>query len=156
MIKLKTIQKFINRIELTDSGCWEWKGGKGASGRYGYLSIDGKIIGAHQLSYTLFKGEILEGMDIDHLCRNTLCVNPDHLEAVTHRENCERGVGVMVRAMAQRAKTHCPKGHPYDKENTYYYRNAKGNPARFCRTCTLERARARYAEMDVIKKGERN
>lgn len=76
-------------------------------------------------------------MHIDHLCRNPLCVRPDHLEQVTPRENLLRGVGPSAKAAK---KTHCPQGHPYAGENLGIHRN--GN--RWCRTCHRENQLRRY------------
>lgn len=73
-----------------DTGCWIYGCGK-LSSKYPYVWVDGRCIGAHVLFYTKYKGNVPDGLEIDHLCRNTQCVNPDHLEAVTHRENMKRG-----------------------------------------------------------------
>lgn len=77
--------------------CWEWEGGTNLQG-YGQVSAPGvksaqstgRIIPVHRLAYRLFKGPIPRGMEIDHLCRNRLCCNPSHLEAVTRTENIRR------------------------------------------------------------------
>lgn len=88
-----------------------------------------KDAGAHRVAYEEIMGPVPEGLELDHLCRTRSCVNPSHLEPVTHRENMNRG------DVATRRKTHCPKGHPYDEENTGIY-----NGYRNCRAC----ARLRY------------
>ncbi len=114
-----------------NSGCWLWDGA--ASHGYGIL---GKKLGekrtrlAHRLLYQITKGNISEELDLDHLCRNTFCVNPDHLEPVTHKENMRRGKQFDVGAV-QRARTHCPQGHEYTEKNTY---TSKTNQ-RYCRSC---------------------
>ena len=84
---------------------------------------------AHRVSYELFRGPIPDGLQIDHLCRIRHCVNPDHLEAVTQRENILRGTSPSAKAAARDA---CINGHPYTPENTKLFRGD-----RQCRTCQL-------------------
>ena len=74
----------------SDSGCWIWIAGKSTAG-YGGLRIDGKDYLAHRFMYEKLVGPIPVGMSLDHLCRNPSCVNPEHLEPVTHQENVRRG-----------------------------------------------------------------
>jgi len=107
-------------------GCWEWVGSQTSDG-YGQWRAFGEHV-AHRAVYRLLRGAIPEGLTLDHLCRNTGCVNPDHLEPVTIRENLLRGEG----ACAKNArKTHCLRGHPFNTDNTYL---RKGGGRR-CRTC---------------------
>lgn len=129
--------RFWAKVEKTE-GCWNWTGVL-AGGRYGQLMMGHRAsVYAHRFSYELHREPIPEGMEIDHLCRNTRCVNPDHLEVVTPRENRLRSESLP----AQNAKkTHCPKGHLYDEENTYT--DPKGR--REYRECVRQRQRRRYA-----------
>jgi len=90
--------------------CWFWLGPLSRDG-YGHLNVDGRAIGAHRASYMAFTGPIPEGMVIDHLCRNRACVNPEHLEAVPHEVNVQRGA-------SSNPHTHCNKGHEFTPENT--------------------------------------
>lgn len=118
------------------SGCREWRGRVINSG-YGRLTWkrDGLPIerGAHRIAYILAVGEIPDGMQIDHLCRNRICVNPEHLEVVTARENIMRAPHSL--AAQNHKKTHCPQGHPYSAENTTIYLRDGRFPGRLCKTC---------------------
>ena len=125
------------RIQKTDH-CWVWIGAKDVYG-YGSLKIDGKQKKAHRVLYKLHKGDLKDELTIDHLCRNRACVNPEHLEAVTLEENKRRGNSP---AALNARKTHCPKGHPYSKENTKTYVRWYGI-SRHCLTCNKERDQSR-------------
>ncbi len=126
--------RFWSKVDTTGE-CWEWTAAKDRYG-YGKFWIDGKRKKAHRVAYELEVGEIPQGLELDHLCRNTACVRPDHLEAVTHKQNTLRGEGLS----AQNArKTHCDSGHPFDDANTYVRRYG----GRDCRTCNRERMRRR-------------
>lgn len=111
--------------------CWEWTGHLVEG--YGQFRIGDKQPGAHRISYEWAIGPIPAGMQIDHLCRNEVCVNPLHLEAVSPRTNVLRGKGLS--AMNAR-KTHCPQGHEFNDENTYRYKNQ-----RHCRPCKQARTK---------------
>ena len=121
-----------------DDGCWLFSS---CNDRYGYgrLQNCGRMIKAHRFSYELLVGPIPTGLTIDHLCRNPGCVRPDHLEAVSHRENVLRGVGI---AAKNAVKTHCPSGHHYSASNTYI---SKGK--RSCKRCNRRRCRERRAHI---------
>src|SRR5882672_2140353 len=94
-----------------NSGCWLWLGAlRGRGECYGYLNIKRKPTYAHRFSYEQFIGPIPRGFVVDHQCNNTFCVNPDHLKLMTHTQNLRRYFDLI---------TNCPRGHIYDKENTY-------------------------------------
>lgn len=111
-----------------NSGCWLWLGSINRSTGYGHLGDES----AHRIVYEIERGPIPAGLTLDHLCRVRCCVNPTHLEPVTHRVNCLRGVGVSAR---NAKKTHCAKGHEYTPDNTYFHRSTANNPQRVCRQC---------------------
>ena len=123
-------QKIRQRHRVTAEGCWEWTRGRDKNG-YGFVTGGGSKL-AHRVSYEVFVGPIPEGLTLDHLCRNTSCINPDHLEPVTHRENVLRGKVSRLRDFP----THCKNGHPYDEANTYWLRGA-----RQCKACAALRNR---------------
>ncbi|WP_217269810.1 HNH endonuclease signature motif containing protein [Neobacillus endophyticus] len=130
------MDRFWKKVKKTDS-CWNWTGIKRSDG-YGAFVIENKWFRPHRFAYELIKGEIPPGLVLDHLCRNPLCVNPDHLEPVTNRENVRRGLA----GMQNKLKTHCPHGHEYTEENTYTSNRGKRN----CKTCNRERTRKAYWE----------
>lgn len=103
----KQWDRFWRKVVPEPSGCWRWVG---AAGRYGYVGCQGRNISAHRLAYRAMIGEIPVGLQLDHLCRNQLCVNPTHLEPVTNRVNSLRGVSFSA---VNARKTHCKRGHPF-------------------------------------------
>lgn len=134
------IDRFAEQIALTDSGCIEWLASTNGVG-YGQLRLspadDSRRVYAHRWSYEHHVGSIPAGMHLDHLCRNTICVNPNHLEAVEPRMNLLRGVSSPAK---NAAKSHCHNGHPLSGSNLYV------NPTtgyRQCRTCSRTRNAAR-------------
>lgn len=120
------------------TSCQVWLGCKNDKG-YGVISIDGERYLAHRVAYEAAKGPIPDGLVLDHLCRNPPCVNPDHLEAVTLKENTLRGIGPSA---VNARKTHCIRGHRLADENLYFYPSRGGD--RQCRKCGAQRkAKAR-------------
>lgn len=124
--------RFADKIGPTDeNGCYPWTAH--LNDGYGTFSYRKKLYKAHRWIYEQCEGSIPDGMQIDHLCRNRACVNPDHLEVVTQRENILRGEGLAAEAAN---RDHCIKGHPYTPENTYLRRNPDGSvKQRHCRIC---------------------
>jgi len=97
------------------------------------MNIEGRYIDAHRLSYRLHKGEIPQGLELDHLCKAKSCVNPDHLEAVTHKENMRRAEIIWPKP---KPKTFCKRGHAFDARNTHFTKNG----VQQCRECGRIRA----------------
>lgn len=133
-------ERFFMKVEKTET-CWLWTGSKNHLG-YGqiWLSDEKRVAMAHRVSVRLHGREIPPGYEVDHLCRNPSCVNPEHLEPVTHEVNMDRAPASAIQFQA--AKTHCPQGHEYIPENTYLKRNASGTLSRECRTCKRARSNA--------------
>jgi hypothetical protein len=129
-------ERFWAKVERGGADeCWLWKAYKVANG-YGQFKADNhrRSVVAHRFAYELLIGPIPEGQQLDHLCRNRACVNPAHLEPVTPGENTRRGRAPMLARSRQRAKTHCPAGHPYAGDNLY----VRPNGDRKCRACRRE------------------
>ena len=137
LVETGTIEhRFFSKVEIRESSeCWWWTA---ASNNEGYgLFWACRQVRAHRWAYERWIGPIQDGLQIDHLCRNTLCVRPSHLEAVTGRVNTLRGVG----PTAQNArKTKCPQEHPLAGGNLYTDRDGW----RRCRLCHNERSKERY------------
>lgn len=118
-----------NKIDFTDS-CWLWTGT--LYNGYGNTSYMGKSSLAHRATFSIIKGEISNNLVIDHLCRNRNCVNPEHLEAVTPRENILRGASPSA---IYAKRTHCNKGHKFNRTNTLV---REDNNSRRCKICHLK------------------
>lgn len=137
------IAALSDRIDFTESGCWEWTG---PTNNHGY-GRTGNAEYVHRVVWRETVGPIPEGLELDHLCRNPACCNPDHLEPVTHAENMRRSLS------ANRAKTHCPAGHPYDERNTLLAEKPQGWKNRICKACKADRQR-RYRARLRLERGQ--
>lgn len=138
-------RRFWEKVETLETGCWKWTDHLTKAG-YGQIQSGGRglpPIYAHRYSYQHKYGFIWPGTEIDHLCRNRWCVNPDHLEAVTHRENALRGQSPKV--IIHRAGE-CGRGHPKTEANIYWRKDRPGHW--LCRTCKRERIQANRRSSD--------
>ena len=126
--KETTWANLVNRTDFNGpNGCWVWTGSFNENG-YGLFTDHeyGSVL-AHRLALHVAGRPVPEHLTVDHLCRNTACVNPEHLEAVTMRTNVHRGIAP---AAANVLKTHCKRGHPLSGDNL----KVVGNRRR-CRAC---------------------
>jgi len=137
----RTSATFVERLfsKVDASGdCWEWTGALNKG--YGVIGRGARgsgTIEAHRAVWELLAGPIDDGLQIDHLCRNRRCCNPDHLEPVTADENKRRGHSV---ASLHRLRGTCPQGHPKDGVT----RRKNGTSHRYCKTCARTRRLAAY------------
>jgi hypothetical protein len=136
-------ERFWPRVDKSGD-CWVWTGTMTATG-YGRIANERgekpQSAWAHRVAYTLTKGPIPNGLVLDHLCRNTACVNPDHLEAVTQGENILRGHNPSV--LRHHAGV-CSQGHELTPDNMHMNGHKKsGREAYVCAICKRER-QARY------------
>src|SRR5690554_3794044 len=128
----KRLKKFLNKIHVDEeTGCMEWTGYVMDNG-YGQVGFRGRLWVAHR-AFWVFMGNPDPGKnDLDHLCRNRKCVNPDHLEIVTRSENLRRGF--IARG--------CKNGHPYNEKDFSIVRRSSGKEELRCKVCHRERNKA--------------
>ena len=135
MLNIAQCDRFWAKVDKS-SECWNWLGYVDAEG-YGHYHTRGQgMMRAHRVAYSIATGRIPDGLVIDHLCRNTRCCNPAHLQAVTDRVNVMRGIGPSAK---NAVKCECVKGHEFDEKNTYNRKDGK----RACRRCDADRKLAR-------------
>lgn len=136
------IERVMRRVEFdTNGGCWLWTGT--LSRGHGQIVHEGCSVPVHRALYEALRAPVPKELTMDHLCRVRCCVNPDHLEPVTNRENLRRGYSPSA---VHGRKTHCDHGHLFTPENTYLYKGW-----RYCRTCIADYKRehkARGAALD--------
>ena len=132
IISQKFIDKFWSKVDRkSNDECWEWLGSDNGHEYGRFYAGGGKdnplTYYAHRYSYTLYYGEIPEGLEIDHLCKNRKCVNPLHLEAVTTKVNVLRSDSLSAKRARQEF---CIRGHPLFGDNLY-----EAGGKRMCKQC---------------------
>lgn len=122
------IDRLMERIAITQgpliTPCWVTT--LNPTKRYPQINVGDALVCVHRCSYEHHVGPIPDGLELDHLCRNTRCVNPLHLEPVTHHENVLRGNAALARRTGK-----CKRGHPLIEGNLYY----RTDGSRSCKTC---------------------
>lgn len=132
----RTAEDFWQYVEPEpNTGCWLWDG-KTVKDGYGLFCLPGSTGYAHNASMVIHGRTVPKGLQVDHLCRVRCCVNPDHLDIVTRKENVLRGEGITAR---NARKTHCYRGHPFSGDNLRHY-----GTDRCCRTCEAIKRKAYY------------
>lgn len=132
--------RIFGRMVETENGCWEWQGKRGHVG-HGLVQFNGRGRLVHRLVWEFMRGPIPDGLELDHLCRNPPCCNPDHLDPVTHAENMRRGIQSFA------TRTHCLSGlHELTPENVTTNSTTGRNRCRECRNANSRARRARLRE----------
>lgn len=126
--------RFQSKVDVAPSGCWLWNGPLDKDG-YGTFYLRRRGRRAHRVGWFLLNGPIPEQMVVNHVCKQRSCVNPQHLQIVTPRENSLRDSQSPAAVNAR--KTHCPKGHPYDR----VHGSGGGKKQRVCSECQRDKQR---------------
>lgn len=134
------LRRFAEKYEVSEDGCWLWTGAT-IRGGYGQMKAWGRHETAHRIAYRLFVGPIPKGLEMEHLCRVRNCVNPEHVEPVTHAENMARS------SKGRDQNPNCPNGHPY-VNGSWVWRSQKNRPTpwRTCLICEKAGNRRKYAK----------
>lgn len=133
------LKRMMERVAVVpESGCWIWTGSTGGAG-YGTARWQRKLWRAHRLMFLLHGNELRQGLELDHVCRVKLCVNPRHLEQVTHTENMRRSPVIQAHLERRRTKPFCKHGHERTPDNILRDRHGMGR----CRECNILRLRVR-------------
>ena len=136
-------KKIWDQIQIFEDSCWVWLGSPSGSG-YGRVTWEGKREPAHRVIYKLLVGEIPDGLDLDHLCRNRTCVYPNHLDPVPRLVNLWRS------PIFNGNRTHCPKGHLRTPENTCIQKRGRYE-MKSCRECRRIKSQIRW-HINQLKK----
>ena len=147
-MRQSAIARFEAKVEVMPNGCWNWIGSRHSQG-YGFFWYMGRTMRAHRFAYEYYNNTVIpSGLVSDHLCKNTRCVNPAHIEIITPRLNSQRTNPTKHMIERQANRTHCANGHPFTIESTYIYPNGKHI---HCRICQRE-AKRRF----LVRRGNGN
>lgn len=137
----------LNKIKITESGCWEWTGFVDRDG-YGQVYHRGQDFRVHRVFFSLLKEPLLTSNAVDHICRNRKCSNPDHLRqvppSINSKENTLVGrIKAGAPSLAQgrkpkylvNGKPACKRGHIVDESNSYNWIGSLGKRYMRCKTC---------------------
>ncbi len=141
--------RFWMKVDMGDnpSRCWEWLARKFTQTGYGAFLFEGKTTTAHRASWLMAgRGEIADGWDVDHICSNRGCVNPGHLQVMTHAEHGRKSG--QERGIRARMRSHCRNGHAWSEHG----RITPGGK-RLCRICRRETLK-RYNDKQRRKNDE--
>ena len=135
----QVVERFWAKVDKrSPAECWPWTASKFPNGYGHFHAHKGIGMGAHRFSFAIANGEIEKGLVVDHICNRPDCVNPDHLQAISQRENVLRGSGLSA---MNATKSACKMGHPFDEKNTYRF--AGKRECRMCRSAAAKRCRQR-------------
>ena len=140
----RTCSRFWDKVSITKS-CWIWQASKHLG--YGRFRFNGTVVYAHRFCYKLFKGDIPNNLVLDHLCKNPSCINPEHLEVVTQKENSIRGETGHYTLKIKKGYFDC--GHEYSIENMYFIKSGRSKGRGVCKICARIRAEKRYIEIKL-------
>lgn len=163
--KPTVVERIMERVQVDPvTGCWLWQGCITSWG-YGVVYDGPNQLRVHRVIYAHHRGPIPKGLDVDHVCHNEdkscaggkscihrRCVNPDHLRAASRRDNLNAGRGAEAAKARFAAITHCPQGHEYTPENTYTHIVMDRYIGRQCRTCVIQKSRARQQRLAAERK----
>lgn len=119
----KDLKRFMGKVMFEpNTGCWLWNGPWNHAG-YGSFKLHNSNVRSHKISFIHFKGLVRPGLSVAHKCHTRCCVNPDHLESISHKQNC---------IDRNKRKIYCNKGHLFTDENKKPQNKGKSYCCRIC------------------------